>query len=109
MAIVDITTSGIHDWDSFHDVFATALGFPDFYGRNMNAWVDCLTYADLDDGMRNVTVGPGEVLTLQLQDVRNFRSRCREQYEAVVEGAAFVNWSRIEQGARPIIALSFYT
>ena len=28
----------------------------------MDAWIDCLTYADEDDGMRAVVVPPGEVL-----------------------------------------------
>jgi hypothetical protein len=72
--------SQIHDWDTFHDTFARTLGFPAFYGRNMDAWIDCLTYADEDDGMRAITAGPGEILTLQLQDCREFRSRCPEIY-----------------------------
>jgi hypothetical protein len=90
--IVQITTAQIVDWPSFHDVFANALGFPEFYGRNMNAWVDCLTYADEDDGMRNVVVPAGEVLTLELDGVASFAKRCPEQYAAVVESSAFVNW-----------------
>jgi hypothetical protein len=106
--VVRIPTSGITDWDSFHSVFAEALGFPDFYGRNMNAWADCLIYADEDDGMRSVTVPTGEVLTLQLEAVRDFRVRCPDQYAAVVECSAFVNWSRIEMGRTAVIALSFY-
>ena len=36
--LVRIDTKRIRDWASFHDVFAEALGFPDFYGRNMVAW-----------------------------------------------------------------------
>jgi hypothetical protein len=107
--IVQITTAQIVDWPSFHDVFANALGFPEFYGRNMNAWVDCLTYADEDDGMRNVVVPAGEVLTLELDGVASFAKRCPEQYAAVVESSAFVNWRRIEQGERPIVALSFWS
>jgi hypothetical protein len=57
--VVEVPISQIHDWDTFHDTFAQALGFPDFYGRNMDAWIDCLTYADEDDGMRAITAGPG--------------------------------------------------
>lgn len=106
--IVQIPTDEIVDWPSFHEVFANALGFPEFYGRNMNAWVDCLTYADEEDGMRNVVVPAGEVLTLELQGVASFAQRCPEQYAAVVESSAFVNWRRIEQGERPIVALSFW-
>jgi RNAse (barnase) inhibitor barstar len=56
MPIVDVDVLPITDWDSFHDTFAVALGFPDFYGRNMNAWVDCLTYED--DGMTAFPMNP---------------------------------------------------
>jgi len=97
--------SQITDWDSFHDTFAHALGFPDFYGRNMNAWIDCLTYED--DGMTAYPVQPGDVLTLQFLACREFRARCPEIYEALIDAVAFVNWRRIELGDPPILALSY--
>jgi hypothetical protein len=110
MPVVRIPTSEIVDWESFHSVFQRVLGFPEFYGRNMNAWIDCLTSADsLDDGMvAPERVAQDDVLTLQLEDVDDFASRCPEQYEAVVECSAFVNWRRVEVGERPVLALSFY-
>ena len=110
MPVVRIPTEEISDWASFHAVFQRSLGFPSFYGRNMNAWVDCLTSADaLDDGMvaAEVVATDGDVLTLQLDDVAAFADRCPEQYEAVIECSSFVNWRRIEVGERPILALSF--
>ena len=72
------------------------------------AWIDCLTYRDEKDGIASVTVGPGDVLTLQLDEGSAFASRCPEQYAAMIEAAAFVNWRRIEGGLRPILALSFH-
>ncbi len=108
MPIVVVPVSQIHDWESFHDTFAATLGFPDFYGRNMNAWIDCLTYRDQNDGMASVNVHEGDVLTLQLDEGRAFASRCPELYAAIVECAAFVNWRRTEMGLRPLIALSFH-
>lgn len=97
--------SQITDWDSFHDTFACALGFPDSYGRNMNAWIDCLTYED--DGMTRYPLQPGDVLTLQLVDCREFRARRPDLYEAIIDSAAFVNWRRIEFGDPPILAISY--
>ena len=97
--------SQITGWDSFHDTFAKELGFPEFYGRNINAWIDCLTYEN--DGMTAYPVPPGDILTLQLLDCREFRARCPEIYEALIDCTAFVNWSRIELGDRPILALSY--
>jgi hypothetical protein len=76
----------------------------------MDAWIDCLTYADnVDAGMidRAFIAGDGDVLTLQLGTLGDFPQRCAEQYEALVDCSAFVNWRRIELGNRPIIALSF--
>ena len=107
--VVSLDTSRITDWDTFHAVFAEVFGFPDFYGRNMNAWIDCMTYLDDPDaGMTAVYVPPGSVVTLQLEDVDSFARRCPALYDAVVECAAFVNWRRIEIGQKPMLALSFY-
>jgi hypothetical protein len=100
--------SRITDWDTFHDVWADVLGFPDFYGRNMDAWIDCLTYVDEGDGMSNVVVADGDVLTLRLDEGKAFRDRCPDLYAAIVECAAFVNWRRLEMGQRAIIALAFH-
>jgi len=109
MTVLSIDTERITDWETFHDVFAESLGFPPFYGRNMDAWIDCLTSVDDPDaGMSKVTVQPGAVLTLQLENVSDFASRCPELYAAVVECAAFVNWRRIEQGENAVVALSYF-
>lgn len=101
-----IPTGSIVDWDTFHDAFATALGFPAFYGRNMNAWINCLTYADdADSGMVADPVAPGDLLALAIPDAPAFRARCPEQYEALIECAAFVNHRRNEAGDAPFLAL----
>ena len=54
-----------------------------------------------------VVVEPGDVITLQLDEGRAFAERCPDQYAALIECAAFVNWRRIEVGERSILALSF--
>ena len=45
MVEVTIELSEIRDRESFHSVFAEAMGFPAGYGRNLNAWVDSMTLA----------------------------------------------------------------
>jgi hypothetical protein len=106
--IVRIDTRRITDWDSFHSVFAELLGFPDFYGRNMNAWIDCLTSIDEPgDRMTSVHAPPNGVLVLQLEHVDDFATRCPEHYSAIIECAGFVNWRRIEVGEEPVLALSY--
>lgn len=73
----------------------------------MDAWIDCLTNCDEDDGMVSVVVDLGDVLTVQLDDARAFAERCPEQCAALIELAAFVNWRRSKVGERSILALSF--
>ena len=107
--IVRIDGHRIVDWASFHDVFAEGFGFPEFYGRNMNAWIDCLTY--LDDpgaGMTKIHVNGGGVLTLVIENAGDLKQRCPEQFEALVECSGFVNWRRIDHGETPVLALAFY-
>src|SRR5262245_9382594 len=90
--VVRVDASQIRDWDTFHSAFTKALGFPAYYGRNMDAWIDCLTYADDPDaGMIAAPVPRGDTLTLLIEDAGRFRSRCPEQYEALIECSAAVN------------------
>jgi len=105
--VIEIPTSRIVDWDSFHDVWSEVLGFPDFYGRNLDAWIDCLTSVDEDGGMTGLVVAAGDVLTLRLEEGKAFRDRCPNLYGAIIECAAFVNWRRLEVGERAIIAVAF--
>ena len=104
MLVVAIPTARIKDWESFHDVFASTLRFPDYYGRNMDAWIDCLSFPD---SMTELAIEPDEVLMLDLQSIEAFRTRCPEPYEAIVRCAAFVNSRRIDGAESSILALSF--
>ncbi|MDQ1191948.1 hypothetical protein QE419_000714 [Brevundimonas vesicularis] len=104
--IVSIPTNLISDWPSFHKVFAEVLGFPPFYGANMDAWIDCMTYADDPEArMLARPVRPGELLTLQIDDTSNFAVRCPEQFKALLECIAFVNYRRVEIGGGPVLSL----
>jgi len=109
VSLVKIECDNIKDWDSFHDEFTRVFGFPDFYGRNMDAWIDCMSsLSDPDDGMTKIHCNKGKAVTIELVNVKDFKSRCPEQYEAFVECSAFVNWRLIEINQPAVIALSFY-
>ena len=104
---VRIDAKHIVDAQSFHTVFANAFGFPDFYGRNMNAWIDCMTYLDDPDAsLSKVRVTNGDVLSLVIENAAEFKARCPKEFSALLECSAFVNWRRIEQGGSPILAVS---
>lgn len=88
--------------------FKRVFGFPDFYGRTMDGWIDCMSsLADPEDGMTNIHCEKGNLLTLELHEARDLKERCPEIFEAITECAAFVNWRLIEAGEQPVLALSY--
>ena len=107
--VVPIDTKRITDWESFHNLFAEAFGFPEFYGRNMDAWVDCMSSLDRpEDGMTQIHISPGNVVVLQLENAKDFSNRCPEQYAAIVECSAFVNYRLVEKDLEPLVTLAFH-
>ncbi len=108
MPVVIVDLTAVKGAEDFHDVFAAALGFPSFYGRNLDAWIDCVSCADDPGaGMTSITVAPGEVLVLRLEGVARFAQTCPDLATALHECAAFVNWRRLERGETAIVALAF--
>jgi RNAse (barnase) inhibitor barstar len=105
--VVTIDADRISDWASFHDVFAAAFGFPDWYGRNMDAWIDLFTWMDEDEATTGVFVASGETVTILVEKAKQLRFAAPEVYAALVECAAFVNWRRIETGATAYLCLAF--
>jgi hypothetical protein len=73
MKRVKIDCSKINDWVSFHNIFAEEFGFPSFYGRNMDAWIDCMSYLDdPDSGMTKITCEKGDYILLELENIEGF-------------------------------------
>src|SRR5690348_4191005 len=104
--LVSIPADRIVDWETFHTVFAETLGFPEFYGRNMDAWIDCMTFADEpQENMLMRAVDPGQLLTLRIDGAAEFAGRCPEQFTALLECTAFVNYRRMEVGGKPVLSL----
>ena len=106
MPLIRLDGKRILDWDTFHDVFADLFGFPGFYGRNMNAWIDCMSY--LDDPAACMTTVHGTSADAVVLQIDNVGSVPVPIYDAIVESAAFVNWRRIEKGESAILTLAFY-
>ena len=108
MKRVKIDCSKIHDWESFHDTFSKPFGFPDFYGKNMNAWIDCMTYLDNpDSGMSKISCDKGDYILLELENIQPFQKRFANLYDAIIECSAFVNYRNVEVGENPLLMLSF--
>lgn len=96
MITVDIDLAKVSDWESFHTEFANVMGFPEFYGHNMNAWEDCMSDLSRPDivGMTKVVVPSGEDLVLILSGTIEFRSRQPEIFASLVDSTARVNQAK---------------
>ena len=105
MPIVRLDATLLHDWDAFHSVFASTFGFPDFYGRNMNAWIDCMTDLSADTGMTKVRGSASDPVVLYLD---NANAMPKEIFEALTECAGFVNWRLLEMGGPAVLTLAFH-
>ena len=88
--VADVPTSEIYDWTSFHSVFAEALGFASYYGRNNNAFLDILGAPQAPDVAVNVPEGGLLVISLD-ESGASFAARCPEQYAFLVEAAAHLS------------------
>jgi RNAse (barnase) inhibitor barstar len=87
---VEIDGRELIDWQAFHSVFAEKLGFPGYYGENMNAWHDC--FFSLPDESSVLTLAEGDIVWLDVKNYKDLRVRQPEIADAIFEGSAFVNF-----------------
>lgn len=97
--------SRIANWADFHDVCHAAFGFPDFYGRNMDAWIDCLSSLRDGDGMSAFALGPDDVLQIELTHADALRCAAPAILDALEDCTAEVNERCAGNGEKPVLAL----
>jgi hypothetical protein len=108
VAVIEVQIEQITDWATFHEVFAQALHFPDYYGKNGDAFIDCLRDIAHYDTNPDLRLAEGETLTMYLGDhIQEFRRRCSEQLEALQDWVAFVNTDDVDEGVPPRILIAF--
>jgi RNAse (barnase) inhibitor barstar len=108
MVTVEIDLTGVKDMATFHAAFARAMGFPEFYGKNMNAWEDCMgdLSAPGQPGMTKVEVPRGEDLLLVLQGAKDLRERAPEVFGELLDSTAHVNRVKVKiKGATRLLLL----
>lgn len=105
MARAQLNGASIFDWPSFHAASKAAFGFPDFYGDNISAWIDCLSYLRDDDAMSCFRLAPNEVLTIQLQHAAQLRRHAPEILAELEFCIAAVNERYADYGERPALQL----
>lgn len=104
--VVIVPLGQVTDRESFHDVFARILGFPSYYGRNMDAWIDLVCELDTERACA-LHVGKKGTLTLALQDVAIFRSSHPDLWDDLVDSASDVNFRRMIRGESALLALAY--
>ena len=107
--ILRVDVGEVSSWNDFHDLFAEKLGFPDFYGRNMDAWIDCMTSLDVPaDEMTKTHVESGKIMTLLIENATELKTSQPQIWNALNECSAFVNFERrIDIGLPPVLSLAY--
>jgi hypothetical protein len=108
MKRVRLETVELVDPASFHEAFKRLLGFPEWYGANMNAWIDCMS--DLDDtkyGITQFKLGSGEMLVIEVADAESFAKRVPDVFEDFVACTASVNRRYFNRVGEPVVTLAF--
>ena len=105
MASVNLDTTKITDWPTFHSLCKDVFGFPDFYGSNMNAWIDCLSYLSDSDQMTRFELESDEQLFITVLAFESFTKRLPELSSSLLECVAFVNLRYISCGEPPRLVL----
>ena len=105
-AIIRIDGRAIVDRDSSRTSFSSAFGFPDLHGRDLSAWIDCMTDLDASGtGMTRLHVDHGQVPGLVIDHADAMKTHCPDSLEALLECAAFVNRHRIDPDGSAVLAV----
>ncbi|MEH1009419.1 barstar family protein [Winogradskyella sp. ECml5-4] len=82
------------NWKAFHSEFKTELNFPDYYGENMDAWIDCI-----DELTERPTL-------LLIENGKHLKENAPELLNAIMECGAFVNYRKIKVGENPNLLIA---
>ena len=92
-------------WDAFHTQCAEAFGFPDFYGRNSNARIDCVSDMRIDSRMSKFLLGSGQVLQIELANSDTVRKTAPGVFDGFLDVITAVNQRGRESGYGPLLSI----
>lgn len=105
MATACLDGASITDWDAFHTQCQKVFGFPDFYGRTLDAWVDCLSYLRDEEGMSSFRLGPDEALRIEVRHADALRQKAPDILEELTFCIDAINDRYADYGEKPALEL----
>lgn len=106
MAKVILDAAQLPDWNAFHAASKAAFGFPDYYGANMDAWIDCLSYLRDEEGMSRFRLAPKETLDITLSNSQIWREQQSEMLEELQFCIEAINDRYQDYGELPALTLA---
>ncbi|MBV1874269.1 MAG: barstar family protein [Gammaproteobacteria bacterium] len=92
-----INGASIQDWESFHNEFQKKLGFFEGYGRNLDAWIDCMSdlYTNGEyESLTKYNLNEGDKLILNVLNVEVWREVSPDTFEAFIDCCVAANAER---------------
>ncbi|MNJ97373.1 Barstar (barnase inhibitor) [compost metagenome] len=94
----------VNTLDEMHDVLAKVFDFPVFYGKNINALIDCWSSLRFpEDEMSGITVGKDELVLLEVKGMHHLDQIMMNHLIIAVEDVNKRSMEKIEQ--QPLILL----
>jgi len=93
-----IDGTAIVDWDSFHDEFQRQFGFFDGYGRNMDAWNDCMRDMYTNGEYKSLTkfdLRDEDTFTLVVMNAAQWKKNAPEVFSTFEDCSSFCNSERV--------------
>lgn len=106
-SVVSVVLDGtkLTTWEEFHDEYATTFGFPAFYGRNRDAWIDCLT--DIDGGLTHADFQTEADLLISIENSSTWVTRAPGMVTEFVQLVEEVNLRFKEAGLAKKLVVVF--
>lgn len=92
---VTIDLSKAACWNDFHRIFARQFPFPDYYGRNMDAWIDCI----------RDNCSHADPLMLEIMGMTALKKYCPDVIAGINSCAEFINTCESDRGKEPVLWL----
>ena len=105
MLTVHLDAARILDWETFHTECQREFGFPDYYGRNMDAWVDCLSYLRDEEGMCKFRLEADDVLKIEVANAGRLKQTVPEILDELAFCVAAINERYADYGEKPALQL----